>query len=157
MYERIFVAIDDDVERSRTIIRKAIGLAGASKARVVIGHVIDSTALETAGMYSNDFVQNAERDFRDAIEDVVSDGIASGKTGGIDVTVKCGRVRETLLDDMIEPYDPDLVICGARGLSPLRYALLGSISTFLARSARCDVLIVKDGSRQPDTKEPNGR
>ena len=108
-------------------------------------------------MYSNDFVQNAERDFRDAIEDVVSDGIASGKTGGIDLTVKCGRVRETLLDDMIEPYDPDLVICGARGLSPLRYALLGSISTFLARSARCDVLIVKGGPRQPDAKEPNGR
>lgn len=156
MYERIFVAIDD-AERSGPIIGKAIDLASASNARVVIGHVIDTTALEVSGMYPNDFVQNAERDFRDAIADVVSDGVASGKTGGIDVTVKPGRVRETLLDDMIEPYDPDLVICGARGLSPLRYALLGSISTFLARSARCDVLIVKDGPRQHDTEDVDGR
>ena len=57
--------------------------------------------------------------------------------------VRYGRVREVLLDEMIEPYQPDLVVCGARGLSSFRYALLCSISTFLVRSARCDVLVVK--------------
>jgi nucleotide-binding universal stress UspA family protein len=38
---------------------------------------------------------------------------------------------------------PDLVICGARGLSSIKYAILGSISTFLTRSTTCDVLVVK--------------
>lgn len=150
MYKRIFVAADDDIERSKLIISKAINLAYMDKAHVVIGHAIDSTALEVAGVYPNDFVQNAEKEFRDGIAGVVNDGIASAMTGGIDVVVKYGRVRETLLEEMIEPYNPDLVICGARGLSPFRYALLGSVSTFLVRAVKCDVLVIKEVVPQPN-------
>ena len=61
----------------------------------------------------------------------------------ITVEAKAGRVRETLMDEFIKPLEPDLVICGARGLSNIKYAILGSISTFLVRSCDCDVLIVK--------------
>ena len=31
----------------------------------------------------------------------------------------------------------------ARGLSSIKYALLGSISTFLLRNTDCDILVVK--------------
>ena len=44
---------------------------------------------------------------------------------------------------MIDQVKPDVIVCGARGLSPIKYALLGSISTFLLRSAPCDILVVK--------------
>ena len=54
-----------------------------------------------------------------------------------------GRIRETLKDDMLDVIHPDLVVCGARGLSSIKYAILGSISTFLTRNCECDVLIVK--------------
>ena len=128
---------------------RLINLAYMDKAHVVIGHAIDSTALEVAGVYPNDFAQNAEKEFRDGIAGVVNDGIASEMTGGIDVVVKYGRVRETLLEEMIEPYNPDLVICSARGLSPFRYALLGSVSTFLVRAVKCDVLVIKEVVPQP--------
>ena len=57
--------------------------------------------------------------------------------------MKFGRIRETLKDEMIDEIEPDLIICGARGLSSIKYALLGSISTFLVRSARCDTLVIK--------------
>ena len=45
-----------------------------------------------------------------------------------------------LLFDVVKP---DLVLCGARGLSSIKYALLGSISTFLLRNTDCDILVVK--------------
>lgn len=61
----------------------------------------------------------------------------------VKVCVKCGRIRETLMDDMLDIIKPDLVVCGARGLSNIKYALLGSISAFLVRNAPCDVLVVK--------------
>ena len=35
------------------------------------------------------------------------------------------------------------LLCGARGLSSIKYALLGSISTFLLRNTACDILVVK--------------
>ena len=47
------------------------------------------------------------------------------------------------MDDFVNEIKPDLVICGARGLSNIKYAILGSISTFLVRSCECYVLIVK--------------
>ena len=34
-------------------------------------------------------------------------------------------------------------IMNARGLSSIKYALLGSISTFLLRNTDCDILVVK--------------
>ena len=57
--------------------------------------------------------------------------------------MKIGRVRETLRDEMINVVKPDLIICGALGLSNFRYALMGSTSTFLSRIRNCDTLVVK--------------
>jgi tagaturonate reductase len=45
--------------------------------------------------------------------------------------------------EMIDVIKPDLVICGALGLSNFRYALMGSTSTFLSRLPGCDTLVVK--------------
>ena len=57
--------------------------------------------------------------------------------------VRAGRIRETIKDEMLDVIGPDLVICGARGLSSIKYAILGSISTFLTRNTECDTLIIK--------------
>ncbi len=34
----------------------------------------------------------------------------------VGVVVKAGRITETLNEELIQPFDPDLVICGERGL-----------------------------------------
>ena len=57
--------------------------------------------------------------------------------------VRAGRIRETLKDEMLDVIHPDLVVCGARGLSSIKYAILGSISTFLTRNTDCDTLVIK--------------
>ena len=61
----------------------------------------------------------------------------------VEVIVRAGRIRETLKDEMLDVIEPDLVICGARGLSSIKYAILGSISTFLTRNTSCDTLVIK--------------
>ena len=64
--------------------------------------------------------------------------------------VRAGRVSETLVEALIEPFEPDLVICGVRGLSNLKYAFVGSVSTHLIRSVKCDVLVVRPESLSDD-------
>ena len=59
------------------------------------------------------------------------------------VRVRAGRVAETLAEQLIEPFAPDLVVCGERGLSNIKYVFVGSVSTYLIRNLRCDVLVVK--------------
>ncbi len=66
--------------------------------------------------------------------------------------IRAGRIRETLKDEMLDVVKPDLVLCGARGLSSIKYALLGSISTFLLRNTDCDILVVKSGSFPPHAR-----
>ena len=57
--------------------------------------------------------------------------------------MRAGRITDTLAKQLVEPLDPDLVICGERGLSNIKYVFVGSVSTFLIRNMRCDVLVVK--------------
>ena len=61
----------------------------------------------------------------------------------VEVRVRAGRVAETLAEQLIEPFAPDLVVCGERGLSNIKYVFVGSVSTYLIRNLRCDVLVVK--------------
>ncbi|MGL5174010.1 MAG: universal stress protein, partial [Olsenella sp.] len=118
-------------------------MAANHNAELYIGHVIDSTALETAGTYPIDLIDALEKSFRNSITDEVILAENEPTIKKVEVIVKAGRIRETLKDEMLDVIKPDLVICGARGLSSIKYAIMGSISTFLTRSAPCDTLVIK--------------
>ena len=141
-YDRVFVSLDG-TDRQDKVLERAILVAANNNADLYIGHVIDSTALETAGTYPVDLIPELERGFRASIADGVARAEAEPGVGSVKVLVRCGRIRETLKEEMIDQVKPDVIVCGARGLSPIKYALLGSISTFLLRSAPCDILVVK--------------
>ena len=141
-YDRVFVSLDG-TDRQDKVLERAILVAANNNADLYIGHVIDSTALETAGTYPVDLIPELERGFRASIADGVARAEAESGVGSVKVLVRCGRIRETLKEEMIDQVKPDIIVCGARGLSPIKYALLGSISTFLLRSAPCDILVVK--------------
>ena len=75
--------------------------------------------------------------------DLLAEAQANENIPSVDLTVRAGRITDTLAKQLIEPADPDLVICGERGLSNIKYVFVGSVSTFLIRNMRCDVLVVK--------------
>ena len=141
-YGKIFVSLDG-TEQQDYVLARALKVAENNDADLVIGHVIDSTALESAGSYPQDLIRGLEDAFRRSIEGQVAEAEANPHINSVTVEVKAGRIRETLKDDMLDVFKPDLVICGARGLSSIKYALLVSISTFLLRNTDCDILVVK--------------
>lgn len=141
-YHKVFVALDGTDQQS-FVLARAIKVAANNGAKLYIGHVIDSTALESAGAYPADLIHGLEASFRDSIAATVSEAENNPDIPEVEIMVRSGRIRETLKDEMLDAVKPDLVMCGARGLSSIKYALLGSISTFLLRSAECDVLVVK--------------
>ncbi|MCI1666300.1 MAG: universal stress protein [Atopobiaceae bacterium] len=141
-YDKVFVSLDGTEEQDK-VLDRAIIVAANNNAELTIGHVIDSTALETAGTYPVDLIPGLEKAFRESIEDGVKKAQAEPQIKKVEVLVKTGRIRETLKEEMLDLVEPDLVICGARGLSSIKYALLGSISTYLLRNSPCDILVVK--------------
>jgi nucleotide-binding universal stress UspA family protein len=141
-YYKIFVSLDG-TEAQSEVLKRAIIVAANNNAELYVGHVIDSTALETAGLYPLDLLGSLEQDFRKSIEDQIEEAKSIDSIKNVEVIVKAGRIRETLKEEMLDVIEPDLIICGARGLSSIKYALLGSISTFLTRNAKCDTLVLK--------------
>ena len=141
-YDRIFVSLDGSDEQDK-VLDRAIVMAANDNAELYIGHVIDSTALETAGTYPVDLIAGLEEAFRSSIAPQIEEAEASGAIPSIEIMVRAGRIRETLKEEMLDVVKPELVLCGARGLSSIKYALLGSISTFLLRNTECDILVVK--------------
>ena len=141
-YSKVFVSLDG-TEQQDFVLARAIKVAANNGATLYIGHVIDSTALESAGSYPVDLINGLEEAFRNSIAEQVEEAQANPDIAGVEIIVRAGRIRETLKDEMLDVIKPDLVMCGARGLSSIKYALLGSISTFLLRSTECDILVVK--------------
>ena len=146
-YNRIFAALDG-ANTQEAVVRRALSIAHDNKAEVMFGHVIDSVPYESNAI---DFAELAE-DIHQRIEDEMHDYFERARKddciSSITLQVHTGRVVDTLLDSLVKPFDPDLVICGVRGLSNIKYAFVGSVSTSIIRNVECDVLVVR-----PETLE----
>lgn len=141
-YKRIFAALDGS-STQRAVMERAIALAAADGAELVFGHVIDSVPYEASGvdfeLLCNEGKIRIETDLADLLESARN----NPEIPSVQLMVHAGRITDTLAKQLIEPIDPDLVICGERGLSNIKYVFVGSVSTFLIRNVRCDVLVVK--------------
>ncbi len=141
-YKRIFAALDGS-STQRAVMERAISLAAADGAELILGHVIDSVPYEASGvdfeLLCNEGKTRIESDLADLFESARNNPDIPSVT----LNVRAGRITDTLSQQLIEPSDPDLVICGERGLSNIKYVFVGSVSTYLIRNIRCDVLVVK--------------
>ena len=154
-YQRIFASLDGG-STQEAVVRRALGLAHDNNAEVLFGHVIDSMPYEANGI---DFAALCE-DGRERIEAALGDLLERGRNDEritkVDVQVRAGRITDTLMESLIEPFEPDLVICGVRGLSNLKYAFVGSVSTHLIRTVEYDVLVVKPNTAKGDAPYDRG-
>lgn len=141
-YKLVFVSLDGS-DQQATVLERAITVAVNNGAKLVVGHVVDTSALEASGEPHDGYVEKRTADFEASVKPVLEEAHAHGGLADYEIAVELGRVRETLKDKLLDVVHPDIVVCGARGLSSIKYALLGSISTFLVRESDCDVLVVK--------------
>ena len=141
-YKRVFVALDGTAAQI-PVLQRAIHLACSNRAELYIGHVIDSASLETADTEMRHVIDEKKTSFLTGISQLLADVEKDEAIAHVETIIKVGRVRETLKDEMIAVINPDVVVCGARGLSALQSVFSGSVSTFLLRNSGHDVLVVK--------------
>lgn len=150
-YNRIFAALDG-ASTQEAVVRRALSIAHDNNAEVLFGHVIDSVPYEANGIdfaaLSEDGLERIERAIAPYLDRARNDECIPS----VEIKVNAGRVAETLIEALIDPFNPDLVICGVRGLSNIKYAFVGSVSTQLIRNVGCDVLVVR-----PETLEAHAQ
>ena len=144
-YNRIFAALDG-ASTQEAVARRTLSIAHDNKAEVLFGHVIDSVPYEANGIDFAALTEDGLQRVEDALGRYLTRARGDECIPSVDVQVRAGRIAETLLESLIEPFDPDLIVCGVRGLSSIKYAFVGSVSTQLIRNASCDVLVVRPES-----------
>ena len=109
----------------------------------MFGHVVDSVPDSLTGTDYKELAETVRNRLVDSLGDTLKSAEEDPDIPSVEVVVKVGRIQETIHNLMIKPLEPELVICGERGLSNITYVFVGSVSTYLIRNLRCDVLVVK--------------
>ena len=151
-YRKIFAALDGG-STQEAVVRRALSIAHDNQAEVLFGHVIDSVPYEANGIDFAALINDGRERIEGEMAKFFERARGDESIPSIDLQVRAGRVSETLIESLIEPYQPDLVICGVRGLSNIKYAFVGSVSTNLIRNVNCDVLVVRPESLEPHSQE----
>lgn len=139
-YNKIFAALDG-ADTQMAVARRALSLAHDNQADVMLAHVVESVELEHAHLDLGEFAEKKKASIEDKLEKQLDRAMHDEHIPSVEVCVRAGCINDTLAE-MAEEFDPDLVICGVRGLSNLKYAFVGSTSTFLTRHMPCDILVV---------------
>ena len=143
-YSKIFAALDDGGTRL-AVARRALSIAHDNKAEVLFCHAINASLLEQAGVDGDEVAAKSEQTLSDSLERQLTRAMHDERIPSVEVVVKAGRT-EDVLDEMAAEFKPDLVVCGVRGLSSVKYAFVGSVSTHLIHHMQCDVLVVRPES-----------
>lgn len=141
-YNRVFAALDGGSTQEE-VAQRAIQIASLNHAELMFGHVIDSVPDSLTGTDYQELAQTIQNRLEDSLGDILKDARNNPNIPSVEVVVKVGRIQETIHNLMIKPFNPDIVVCGERGLSNITYVFVGSVSTYLIRNLRCDVLVVK--------------
>ena len=141
-YTRIFAALDG-ASTQEAVAQRAIALAADNHADLMFGHVIDSVPYEASGVDFEALCVEGKKRIEADLADLLAEAQANESIPSVDLTVRAGRITDTLAKQLIEPADPDLVICGERGLSNIQHVFVGRVSTFFIRNMRCGVMGVQ--------------
>ena len=141
-YRKIFAALDGS-DAQVAVARRTLSIAHDNNADVLFGHVIDTSKFETGGLGNEQIAANKKASIEEAIKRQLDRARQDECVPSVDVKVAMGPINDTMMDELIKPFEPDLIICGVRGLSNIRYAFVGSVSTHLVRHASCDVLVMR--------------
>jgi nucleotide-binding universal stress UspA family protein len=140
-YANILVAVDGSDE-SKKALQKAIDVAKKDQAKIYVAHVIDTRTFATIEQYDRAIVTRAEEY---AKEMLAGYKVAVEKAGIEAITVlDFGSPKVKVSKDIAIKYNIDLIITGATGLNAVERLLIGSVSEYIARNSKCDVLIVRN-------------
>lgn len=141
-YSKVFAALDGS-DMQIEVARKAYLLAAENGAELCLGHVVDAIPVESTGINLGELCDEVRASLEQELHELLSVVHEDARIPSVKIVVDAGQITDTLHHKLIEGYNPDLVLCGERGLSNVAYAFLGSVSTYLIRNLRCDVLVVK--------------
>ncbi|KGR90459.1 universal stress protein UspA [Ureibacillus massiliensis 4400831 = CIP 108448 = CCUG 49529] len=136
-YQKIAVAIDFS-EQSKKALERGVILAKDYDAALQLIHVVDTVSFGSIAAYDLNYAGKLKTQSLSELETLKLEAKAQG-VNSVEVTVEEGSAKAILT----QLPDVDLIICGATGYNAMEKMVIGSVAEQVARTAKCDVLIVR--------------
>lgn len=145
-YKNILVGIDGS-KGSEVALINALNIAKRNDAHLDVLWVLDMNSLEygNAGItldgeriYQEE--QECERYVNDLKEHLIKEGL---KEDQISVHLRFGNPKTVIVEDFQPEYHNDLIIVGETGRNFFKRVVVGSVTSYVMQTAKCDVLIAR--------------
>lgn len=145
-YKNILVGIDGSKGSEKALL-DAVNIAKRNDAHMDVLWVLDMNSLEygNAGITLNGEriykeEQECEKYMANLKKHLIAAGLAEDKVA---VHLRFGNPKTVIVEDFQPEYKNDLIIVGETGKSFFKRIIVGSVASYITRTAKCDVMIAK--------------
>ena len=142
-YHKILVPMDGSKE-SEAALSRAIELTlDAGDAGVLsILNVIDTRAFQNVASFDDTMVEAVSDETRKSLEKYKAQATEAG-VKNVDYLIEYGSPKALIAKDVPSEVNADLIAIGATGLNAVERLVIGSVTEFVTRTAKTDVLVVR--------------
>lgn len=142
-YHKILVPMDGSKE-SEAALSRAIELTlDADDAGVLsILNVIDTRAFQNVASFDDTMVEAVSDETRKSLEKYKAQATEAG-VKNVDYLIEYGSPKALIAKDVPSEVNADLIVIGATGLNAVERLVIGSVTEFVTRTAKTDVLVVR--------------
>lgn len=126
----------DGSENAQKALDQAVDLFKASKPEIILVSVIEGAA--DASMINEELFDNEKDERRTQLKQVAEK--LAGSCCDVDVILAVGDARKMLLE-AAKQKNPDILVIAKRGGGVIQEMVLGSVSAYLIRHAKCPVMV----------------
>ncbi|MCL6560967.1 MAG: universal stress protein [Firmicutes bacterium] len=140
MFKHIMVAFDNSVHAQKAL-EKGLALAEACDAALDLVTVVQLPDYAGTIDEVDEMIRDGKRFYQEAHERAAAE--AKKRVTLFQSKILHGHIDETLVK-YANDNGVDLIVMGSHGRSAVGRLLLGSVSSYVVKHARCPVLIVRD-------------
>ncbi|WP_099973965.1 universal stress protein [Lactobacillus terrae] len=145
-YKKILVPVDGSKE-SEMAFNKAVNVTKINKSHLDVLTVLDTKQFIGlhGGMLNGDVIYQLSEDAQKYLVELKEKAVKESgiSENDIDIHVRFGEPKTVISDEFVTEYGNDLIMIGSTGMNAVARLLVGSVSEYVTRNAKTDVMIVR--------------
>ncbi|GMA70122.1 universal stress protein UspA [Leuconostoc litchii] len=142
-YHKILVPMDGSKESEAALTRAIeLTLDAGEQGVLSILNVIDTRAFQNVASFDDTMVEAVSDETRKSLEKYKSQATEAG-VKNVDYLIEYGSPKSLIAKDVPNEVNADLIVIGATGLNAVERLVIGSVTEFVTRTAKVDVLVVR--------------
>ena len=154
-YQNVLVPVDGSGATIK-VLERAIDVAKVNDAHLDILNILEVNQFnQTYGSaVSGDVVFKLTENTEKKLEGLKQEALDAG-VKDVNIHIRFGNPKPIIAREFPKDHHSDVIVIGATGLSAVERLIIGSVTSYVTRTASCDVLIVRPDKKPERNKSNN--